>query len=561
LRRHFLRHGDRQLHLRWAGDGPPVVLLHPSPLSSTAVLPVATALARHCRVYALDTPGYGLSDAPARQPASLDDYLPDLSGALDALGLDRVCLYGCATGAQIAIEYARRQPERVALLVLDTAGHIPADECERIVRDYFPSVRPEKDGRHLATLWHMVRDLFVFFPWCDTRGASRVLRDLPPPEVMQSMLLDYLRAGERYDWAYRPAFHNEHAERARAVTVPTILTRWAGSIALRITDALIDSGLPQNFTVLPLGPSMADRCDGIAAAVRQRLRLPDAPTLPASTDPPGRLASRYFEARGGQLHARASAPGSGRPVLVLHSPAASAALVEPIAAPWVGSRPVIALDLPGNGESDALLADADLSIENYAAVVNEALDAAGIDEVDVAGRYMGGDVGVEISRQRPSRVRHLAFLGVPLFEEAEREEMLRRYCPSVAPRPDGTHLLAAWYMMRDQALWFPYYRTRREAILPGDPSLDPQFIHRRVVELMKMGDRYRHAYAAEFRYPLAQRLGQATAHVTLASAAWEALGTRVGPAQRCAPAARTLTLPDRFEDWATALERHWGHWS
>lgn len=121
MRRHFLTLGDRQLHLRWAGEGPPVVLLHPSPLSSTAVLPVATALARHCRVYALDTPGYGLSDAPARQPASLDDYLPDLSAALDALGLDRVCLYGCATGAQIAIEYARRRPDRVELLVLDTS--------------------------------------------------------------------------------------------------------------------------------------------------------------------------------------------------------------------------------------------------------------------------------------------------------------------------------------------------------------------------------------------------------------------------------------------------------
>lgn len=406
----------------------------------------------------------------------------------------------------------------------------------------------------------MVRDLFVFFPWCDTRGVSRVLRDLPPPEIMQSMLLDYLRAGERYDWAYRPAFHNERAERAHAVTVPTVLTRWAGSIALRITDALVASGLPANFTVLPLGPSMAERCDGIAEAVRLRLDLPDAPAVPASTDPPGRLASRYFDARGGQLHARASGSGAGRPVLVLHSPAASAALLEPIAAPWVGRRPVIALDLPGNGESDPLLPDADLSIENYAAVVNEALDAAGIDQVDVAGRYMGGDVGLEMSRQRPSRVRQLAFLGVPLFEDTEREDLLRRYCPSVAPRPDGTHLLAAWYMMRDQALWFPYYRTTRDAILAGDPSLDPQFIHRRVVELMKMGDRYRLAYAAEFSYPLAQRLGQVSAQVTLASATWEAFRARVAQAQRSAPAARPLDLPDRFGDWAAALENHWRDW-
>jgi hypothetical protein len=115
-------------------------------------------------------------------------------------------------------------------------------------------------------------------------------------------------------------------------------------------------------------------------------------------------------------------------------------------------------------------------------------------------------------------------------------------------------------MMRDQALWFPYYRTTREGILAGDPSLDPQFIHRRVVELMKMGDRYRLAYAAEFSYPLAQRLGQASAHVTLASAAWEALRARVVRAQRSAPAARPLDLPDRFDDWAAALDNHWRDW-
>ncbi len=441
--------------------------------------------------------------------------------------------------------------------MLDTAGHIPADECDRIVRDYFPAVRPEKDGRHLATLWHMVRELFVFFPWCDTRGASRVPRDLPPPSVMQSMLLDYLRAGERYDWAYRPAFYNERAERARAVRVPALLTRWEGSIALRITDALIDDGLPSNYSVLPLGPTMAERAQGILAAVQRRYQATPSQPVPATAAPQGRLSSMYLPVAGGQLHARGNLSGSGRPVLLLHSPAASAALMEPIAGSWVGKRPVLALDLPGNGESDALLGDAELSMESYARVVHEALDAAGIDEVDVAGRYMGGNVGLEMSRQRAGRVRELAFLGVPLFSATERDELLARYCPSIAPRPDGTHLLSAWYMMRDQALWFPYYRTDRGGILGGDPNLDPQFIHRRVVEVMKMGDRYRHAYAAEFSYPLADRLESCPARLTFASASWEAMRGRLESAQRHAPQARMLTLPDRFGDWAQALDTHW----
>ena len=532
-------------------------MLHPSPLSGTAILPIAEELARFFTVYVLDTPGYGLSDAPPYKPASLDDYLPIFHDALDALGLDSVCLYGCATGAQIGVEFAARYPSRVTLLVLDTAGHIDAEECERIVRNYFPAVRPEKDGRHLVTLWQMVRDLFVFFPWCDARGVSRVARDLPPPTVMQGMLLDYLRAGERYDWAYRPAFSNARAERTRAVTVPTVLTRWEGSIALRITDALIAEGLPANFSVLPLGPAMTDRTAGIAEHVRRRYQGAAARTVPVQVVVPGRITSTYFAARGGQLHARISTSGAGRPVLTLHSPAASAALVEPIVAPWVGRRPVIALDLPGNGESDALLADSELSMENYASVVNEALDAAGIAEVDIVGRYGGGNVALEMHRQKPARVRRIAFLGVPLFTAEERASLLANYCPSIAPRADGTHLISAWYMMRDQALWFPYFRTDRGGILFGDPNLDPQFLHRRVVEVMKMGDRYRHAYAAEFNYPLAERLRDCRADVTLASAPWEALRGRVETARGLLPSARALTLPERFGDWAAALDQHW----
>ena len=68
MQRAFLTIGDRQLHYRVAGDGPPVVMLHPSPMSSAALLPMATALAAHFRVYAFDTPGYGLSDPLPDRP-------------------------------------------------------------------------------------------------------------------------------------------------------------------------------------------------------------------------------------------------------------------------------------------------------------------------------------------------------------------------------------------------------------------------------------------------------------------------------------------------------------
>ena len=552
MRKAFLNLSFGQLHYRCAGQGPPIVMLHPSPLSSTALLPVAAELAKHFRVYALDTPGYGLSDPPPQRPQSLDDYLPLLAEALDALGLGAFCLYGAATGAQIGVEFAKRYPDRVRLLVLDSAGHIPADECERIVANYFPDVQPQKDGRHLVTLWHMVRELFVFFPWCDTRAVSRVDRDLPSASVMQSMLLDYFRAGRNYHWAYRPAFYNERHERTIAVTVPTLLIRWAGSVALSITDALIAAGLPDNFTVLPLNATLPERAMGLSAWLQTHYRH-DAQPRTFTTRAATGLQHHYVDVPGGQLHARACLQGDGRPILALHSPAASARLMEPIVAPLVGRRPVIALDLPGNGESDPLLADDDISMESYAHCVDQALATLGVDHCDVWGRYMGGNVGLELSRLPSRRVADLAFLGLALFSPAGRDSLLDRYCPSIAPQWDGGHLLRAWYMMRDQALWFPYFNTSRSGILRSEPNLQPEFLHLRVMEVMKMGDRYRAAYAAEFSYPLAERLRQAQATITLASAGWEALSHTRQSGLALGPAARILDLPPAFGDWANKI--------
>lgn len=547
-----------RLHVRVAGEGLPVVLWHPSPLSSTAVWPLAQVLAKHFRVYAFDTPGYGLSDPLPAKPASLDPYLPVFARAFDALGLDRVCLYGAATGAQLAVEFAKRYPERVAQLVLDSAGHIPADECEQIVRDYFPDVTPQSDGRHLVTLWQMVRDLFVFFPWCDTRDVSRIDRDLPPPAVMQAMLLDYLRAGTRYDWAYRPAFYNERAERTQAVTVPAALVRWQGSIALRITDALIDAGLPENFGVIPCGVPLAERFETISAWLQQHYRNGDAMTpergvppraAPQSAD----LRRDSIETSAGRLHLWRSDGGTGAPLLLLHSGTGSATSMLRIARSAAGRRPVFALDLPGHGESRPAAPDEAASVEWAAQVVEAALAKLGLDEIEILGQHYGALVGLEFAHQRPRRVRRLNAIGIPWLLAEESVAAAAEAAPSIAPLPDGTHLIRAWYMMRDSALWFPHHRTQRDRALRVDPQFDAEAIHARVVELMKIGDRYRDVLRAQAEYPVASRLGEARVELVLARVPGDGFGARAEFAAAAASRARVVDLPRDPSHWLAAL--------
>ncbi len=561
MRSHYLDLAGLQLHIRTGGNGAPVVMLHPSPLSSTAILPIAEGLARHFRVLAFDTPGYGLSDPLPRRPDSLDDYLPVFLQALDALGLGRVCLYGCATGAQLAVEFAKRWPERVALLVLDTAGHIDAADCERIVRDYFPDVTPQRDGRHLVTLWQMVRDLFVFFPWCDTQDVSRIDRDLPPPAVMQAMLLDYLRAGERYDWAYRPAFYNERAERTRTVQVPTVLTRWEGSIALRITDALIRSGLPPNFEVLPLGTGMAERIDGIVEHLRGRYSGSAAPAMPparpsSTSTAAGGLRRLFLDSPIGPLHARYAASGTEAPLVLLHSATGSGALLTRAASSWVGRRPVLVLDLPGHGESP-WPADADARSAGPLGLavdaVENALTALGLDEVEILGQHYGALIGLEYARRHPRRARRLVAVGLPWLLAEESVDAGEDAAPSIVPAGDGTHLIRAWYMMRDSALWFPHHRTQRTHALRVDPQLDARAIHERVVELMKIGDRYRDVMRAQAEYPLAQRLGELRCDLVIGRVPGDGFAARAEFAASAAARARIVDLPRDLSGWAVAL--------
>ena len=100
---------------------------------------------------------------------------------------------------------------------------------------------------------------------------------------------------------------------------------------------------------------------------------PDAPKPIA-----GRTWQDYATVDSGQLHMR-RADGAGRPVLVQHDAASDNNVVRLAAEGFVGKRPVIAFDLPGNGESDNTIGtDKDgITCTTYAAVTRQALSSMG----------------------------------------------------------------------------------------------------------------------------------------------------------------------------------------
>jgi pimeloyl-ACP methyl ester carboxylesterase len=133
-----LRRGDT------TGTGaarPKVVMLHGLVMDnlSSWYLTIANPIAQHADVHLYDLRGHGLTEMPA-EGYSLDDNVADLDGLLGEWGIDEpVYLFGNSFGCVIALEFARRFPDRVAGLFMIEAhyaaegwGDTLAESLERV---------------------------------------------------------------------------------------------------------------------------------------------------------------------------------------------------------------------------------------------------------------------------------------------------------------------------------------------------------------------------------------------------------------------------------------------
>lgn len=267
--------GPWQIHYREAGSGPPCVLLHPSPLSSAALAPTLELLSPIAHCVAWDTPGYGNSD-PLPQSWDAQDltpYVSALAAFIDALGLKNPLLYGSATGAQIAIEFSKRHPERCGGLLLENAALFGEEERAAIVEDYFPDIHPRDDGSHLTALWRMARNSMRYFPWYEQSPQADRRGGFPDASIVTTVVRDYLLAGPDYARAYRAAFANESLEQLSGVRVPTRIVLWDDGILGDYSERLSAAELPQNITIQRTSSGMPARMQGVHAAATELITL------------------------------------------------------------------------------------------------------------------------------------------------------------------------------------------------------------------------------------------------------------------------------------------------
>src|SRR4249919_3399847 len=115
-------------------------------------------------------------------------------------------------------------------------------------------------------------------------------------------------------------------------------------------------------------------------------------------------------------HART---GSGETLVLVHGTGSQRQMWDPVLERLAAQRDVIALDLPGFGESPAL-SEPVVRPERYADAIAELLDELGVATAHVAGNSLGGGVALVLgARGRARSVTALSPIGFWTPQEAD----------------------------------------------------------------------------------------------------------------------------------------------
>jgi pimeloyl-ACP methyl ester carboxylesterase len=272
IERAFVTLAEGQMHLRRIAGSPgaarPLLLCHASPSSSWGLVGLMQGLVaagHRGTIIAPDTLGNGDSVAPAGEHPDIAYFADSKRRLIDALGHERVDIYGGHTGARIACEFAAAFPDRVGRVILDGIMEYGEDMKRLVVENYAPKVVPDEYGRQLIWAFNFVRDQAHYFPYFMRDPAHRLAGAVPEPAVLHRATLDVLKALDTYMKPYIAAFEYPANSRMPKVQAPVLLLR--PDAELPVLNAAIETALAKlpRASVARVAPGDAPKAAAIAA--------------------------------------------------------------------------------------------------------------------------------------------------------------------------------------------------------------------------------------------------------------------------------------------------------
>lgn len=199
---------EGQIHYRTAGEGDNLLMLHQTPTSSEEYVRMIPPLSKKFRVFAMDTPGYGNSDAPPRT-YQIEDYAGAVIGFMDAIGIQQTNIFGHHTGAILAVELATRIPDRIGKLALSGCPAWEEEERRKFLENAaYQHVVLDEEGKFLMSKWN------TYKAFC-APGAS--------PETWFPAFSASVVCGTRVHDGHVAAFKYDIIDKFPQITQPTLL--------------------------------------------------------------------------------------------------------------------------------------------------------------------------------------------------------------------------------------------------------------------------------------------------------------------------------------------------
>jgi haloacetate dehalogenase len=267
--------GDMRLRVRFAGDGPPILLIHGHPrTSATWHRVVPQLITAGFTVVCPDMRGYGRSSKPIirkdHRQQSKRVVADDLAELMSHLELDQFAVVGHDRGGHVGFRLAMDYPSRVTrLVIIDAVPIIEAlERCDARVAerrfDWFFFAQPAAPERVISA-----DPLAWYRPDPYQMGAenyAELVEAINDPETVRAMLEDY-RAALSVD---RDA---DRADRlaGRTIGCPTLIVlAGRGDMETLFGDPLaIWKGWAEDVRIISIdsGPYIAEENPGALAEV------------------------------------------------------------------------------------------------------------------------------------------------------------------------------------------------------------------------------------------------------------------------------------------------------
>jgi pimeloyl-ACP methyl ester carboxylesterase len=129
------------------------------------------------------------------------------------------------------------------------------------------------------------------------------------------------------------------------------------------------------------------------------------------------LPGTFLSTRAGRVFVHRS--GHGAPLVLVHGWMMSHFYFRDVVDALAAEREVIAVDLPGHGESDRPSTSVfAYTLPAYATLLGEVMEGLGLPAVDVLGASMGGGVALTLAAQSPERVKRLVLSAPAIYPPA-----------------------------------------------------------------------------------------------------------------------------------------------